>query len=90
MPPSAICWSIWLVIPSRKILEPNRLGSISAGLPFLAHEPGSQQGHADHADQQQRGDGLAALLPHEDAEHDAAHPSTDRTAPIGSTWRSPV
>jgi hypothetical protein len=75
MPPSAICWSIWFVIPSRKIFEPNRVGSISAGLavPLAPHEPGGQQGHGDHADQQQRGDGLAALLPHEDAEHDAAH-----------------
>ena len=32
-PPSAICCSIWPVIPNRNIVDRNRSGSISAGFP---------------------------------------------------------
>src|SRR5512132_1851778 len=75
MPPSAICWSIWFVIPGRKIFEAKRVGSISEGLPFRLR-PTSQV--ANNAipitpTSSSAATAFAALLPHEDAEHDAAH-----------------
>jgi hypothetical protein len=53
--------------------EQARVDQRGLAVPLAPHEPGGQHRHADHADQQQRGDGPAALLPHQDAEHDAAH-----------------
>ena len=53
----------------------NRSGSISVGLPSRLRrtQPVDQAGQRDRADAQERADGLAALLPDQDAEHDAAH-----------------
>ena len=44
----------------------------------------------DRADSQQRADGLAALLPDEDAEHDAAHADDREDRADRSTPRGPV
>jgi hypothetical protein len=41
--------------------------------PFAAHQPVTEPGHRDRTDSQQSSDGLAALLPHQDAQHNAAH-----------------
>jgi hypothetical protein len=64
MPPSAICCSICCEIPSRNGFAVNRSGSRSV----------DQPPHRDRADEQERTDGGAALLPHQDAQHDPAHP----------------
>jgi hypothetical protein len=42
-------------------------------LPLAPDEPPDQRRHGDHAERQERGHGLSPLLPHQDAEHDAAH-----------------
>jgi hypothetical protein len=89
MPPSAICWSICCETPSLKYLEANRSGSSSAGLPWrlrrLSQETSSRGAVAPG--HQQGAHGLAALLPQEDAEHDAAHAQyrKDRTARVDAT-----
>ena len=74
-PPSAICWSIWPVIPNRNSFDRNRSGSISAGFAsrFAVDEPVAERSHGDRADRQERRDGLAAFLPHQDAQDEAAH-----------------
>ena len=74
-PPSAICCIICWEMPIRKGLDRNRSGSSSVSFPCRrrVHEPVGQRRQRDGADHQQRADRLAALLPHEDAEHDAAH-----------------
>ena len=74
MPPRAICWSI-CETPSRKRREEQaRVEQRRAALALAADEPPDQRGHRDEADRDQDADGLAALLPDEDAEDDAAHP----------------
>ena len=42
-------------------------------LPGAAPQPVDQPGHPGHAEHQERDDGFAALLPHQDAEHDTTH-----------------
>ena len=63
------------MIPSLKSLDLNRSGSSSVGLSsrLRRSQPPDQPGQRDRADRQQRADGFAAFLPHQDAEHDAAH-----------------
>ena len=92
MPPSAICWSIWFVIPSRKILEPNRVGSISAGLPFRLRRT-SQVANSAMPITPISNSAATASPPSCHTRMPSTMPpipSTERTAPIGSTWRSPV
>ena len=58
------------------MLERNRSGSISVGLPcaLAPHEPADAASPAPTAPTaMSSADELAALLPHQDAEHDAAH-----------------
>ena len=74
-PPSAMFWSVWPLMPSRKIADLSRFGSISVTLPwaFRRREPPPQQPERHDAGHDQDPDGLRALLPGEDAEHDATH-----------------
>ena len=75
VPPSAICCIICRRCRAGSACERNRSGSISAGLPGRLRRTSHQASAAerDGADRDQGADRLAALLPHEDAEHDAAH-----------------
>ena len=86
VPPRAICCSSCPLTPDWKSLERNRAGSISVALPrFLRlHEPPGEAGHRDDPEPDQQCDVLAALLPHQDAEHDAAHADDrqHRAAPV--------
>ena len=63
------------MIPNRNSLRREQVGveQRRLALALAAHQPPGQPGHRDRADRDQRGDGLAAFLPHQDAEHDAAH-----------------
>ena len=74
-PPSVICCIICWEIPSRKCGKRNRSGSSSVGLPgtLALHEPPREQRERDGAERDEQADGLAAFLPDEDAEDDAAH-----------------
>ena len=74
-PPRAICCSHLLVTPRRKYGDSNSPVSSSAGLPSRLRrtEPVDERAEGERAEREQRADRLAALLPHEDAEHDAAH-----------------
>jgi hypothetical protein len=62
----------------------NRSGSIRASLPSrlrrTSHQPATP---GDRADGDERADRLAALLPDQDAEHDAAHAEDREQAPPG-------
>ena len=53
----------------------NRSGSSRVGFPvsLAPHEPPGQQRERDGAERHEQSDELAAFLPDEDAEHDAAH-----------------
>ena len=53
----------------------NRSGSSSVGLPsrLRRDEPAGERAERDEADRDQEADELPALLPDEDADHDAAH-----------------
>ena len=59
----------------RKFRCANRSGSNRVGLPrrLRANEPVGERGEGDGADGDEEADVATALLPHEDAEHDAAH-----------------
>ena len=52
-----------------------QIGVDQRGLAFTlaAGQPVRERAHRDHADGQQRDDGLTTLLPYQDAEHDPAH-----------------
>ena len=62
-------------MPSRKYFDSKRPASISAGLPsrLRLHEPPGERPEGDDADGDEDDDGLAALLPDEDPEHDSSH-----------------
>ena len=74
-PPSVICCIICPEIPIRKCGNRNRSGSSRVGLPsrlrLTSHQASSASATAPSA--MSSSDGLAAFLPDEDAEHDAAH-----------------
>ena len=74
-PPRVTFWSICWETPMRKFRCRNRSGSSRVGLPsaLAPDEPVGEGGERDGADGHQEADELAALLPDEDAEHDAAH-----------------
>ena len=59
--------------PEQLRREQIRVDQRRLSLALAAHEPPGEQGQGDDADCQQGGNGLATLLPHEDAQHDAAH-----------------
>ena len=63
------------VMPAVKFGCRNRSGSISVTSPvaLAADEPPGQRAERDGPDRHEQDDVLAALLPHQDAEHDAAH-----------------
>ena len=54
--------------------EQGRVEQRGLPLALAPDEPVHQAAHRRRPDREQRRDGLAALLPHEDAEHEAAHP----------------
>ena len=74
-PPRVICCIICWLIPIRKCGNRNRSGSSRVGLPcaLAFDEPPGQQRERDRAERHEQADRLAAFLPDEDAEHDAAH-----------------
>ena len=75
VPPSAICCSICWEIPNRNTAGAEEAGvdqgRLSAAL--ATHQPVGERRHRGSPDDEQGADCLAALLPHEDAEHDPAH-----------------
>ena len=64
-----------LADPDPEVREPEQVGieqgQLAGALAF--DEPPRQQRERDRADRHEQHDRLAAFLPHEDAEHDAAH-----------------
>ena len=62
-------------MPAVKFGCRNRSGSSRVGLPLALapHEPAGERDQGHSADGHEQADELAALLPDEDAEHDAAH-----------------
>ena len=53
--------------------EQRRIDQRRLALALPAHEPVREPGEGDGADRQEQADGFAALLPDEDAQHQAAH-----------------
>ena len=74
-PPSAICCSVCDGDPEAEVLRAEEVGVDQRGLALALalDEPPRERAERDEADGEQRDDGAAALLPDEDAEHDAAH-----------------
>jgi hypothetical protein len=63
-------------MPSRYALDRNRSGVDQRRLPLALapHQPPDERAQGHRSDRYQRPDRLAAFLPHEDAQHDTAHP----------------
>ena len=76
--------------PEVQVLE--QVGVQQGGFPatFTLDEPVGERGQRDGADGDDEADIAAALLPDQDAEDDATHADTERTAPTKSILRGPV
>ena len=59
--------------PEQVVLEEVGIEQRRLALALAPHEPAGERPERDEADRDQDADVLAALLPDEDAEHDAAH-----------------
>ena len=75
-PPSVMFCSICPEIPILKCGSRNRSGIEQRHLPLAMapHEPAGERPQRERADRDQQHDVVAALLPHQDAQHHAAHP----------------
>ena len=75
-PPSATFWSSCPEIPNLNSIDLKRSGSMSVGLPSRLRRTSHQAKAASDtdADRQEQADGLATLLPDEDAQDQPAHP----------------
>ncbi len=74
-PPKVICCSICWEMPIVKCGNLNRPGSSSVSFPRAFGVRASRPAHErDRADDHEQHDVVAAFLPDEDAEDDAAHP----------------
>ena len=76
MPPSVICCSVCPEIPDaeQRRLEEVGIEQRRLSRPLAAHEPERETAERARTQHEKCRDGLAAFLPDEDPEHDAAHP----------------